>query len=54
MHLFEILIVLHVITGLTGLIAFWVPIIAKKGAVNHRRWGRICCYGFCSTACLGG
>ena len=46
MHLFEILIVLHVITGLTGLIAFWVPIIAKKGAVNHRRWGRICCYGF--------
>lgn len=46
MHVFEILVVLHVITGLTGLIAFWVPIMTRKGAGNHRRWGRICCYGF--------
>lgn len=52
MHLFETLIVLHVITGLTGLIAFWVPIAAKKGAVNHRRWGRICCYGFIGAGAL--
>ena len=52
MHLFEILIVLHVITGLTGLIAFWVPIIARKGAVNHRRWGRICAYGFIGAGAL--
>lgn len=46
MHLFEILIVLHVITGTTGLIAFWVPIVTKKGALNHRLWGRLCSYGF--------
>lgn len=52
MHLFETLIVLHVITGLTGLIAFWVPIAAKKGAVNHRRWGRICCNGFIGAGAL--
>ena len=52
MHLFETLIVLHVITGLTGLIAFWVPIIAKKGAGHHRRWGRICCYGFIGAGAL--
>jgi hypothetical protein len=52
MHLFEILIVLHVITGTTGLIAFWVPIVTKKGAVNHRRWGRICCYGFMGAGAL--
>ncbi|UAB77931.1 hypothetical protein INR77_14335 [Erythrobacter sp. SCSIO 43205] len=52
MHLFEILIVMHVITGLTGLIAFWVPIVAKKGAVNHRRWGRICAYGFIGAGTL--
>lgn len=52
MHLFEILIALHVITGLTGLIAFWVPIIARKGAVNHRRWGRICAYGFIGAGAL--
>lgn len=52
MHLFEILIVLHVITGTTGLLAFWVPIIGKKGAHNHRRWGRICCYGFIGAGAL--
>ncbi|KEO90247.1 hypothetical protein EH31_09155 [Erythrobacter longus] len=52
MHLFEILVVFHVITGLTGLIAFWVPIVSKKGAKNHRRWGRICCYGFMGAGAL--
>lgn len=52
MHLFEILVVFHVITGLTGLIAFWVPIVSKKGAKNHKRWGRICCYGFMGAGAL--
>lgn len=52
MHLFETLIVLHVTAGLTGLIAFWVPIAAKKGAMIHRRWGRICCYGFVGAGAL--
>lgn len=52
MHVFEILVVLHVITGLTGLIAFWVPIMTRKGAGNHRRWGRICCYGFMGAGAL--
>jgi hypothetical protein len=37
MHLFEALVVLHVIAGATGLIAFWVPIAARKGGVAHRR-----------------
>ena len=52
MHLFEILVVLHVITGATGLIAFWVPIATRKGAGNHRRWGRIACYGFMGAGAL--
>ena len=52
MHLFETLIVLHVIAGLTGLIAFWVPIATKKGATNHRKWGRIACYGFMGAGAL--
>lgn len=52
MHLFEILVVLHVITGATGLIAFWVPIATRKGAMNHRRWGRIACYGFMGAGAL--
>lgn len=52
MHLFDFLVVVHVITGTTGLIAFWVPIVTKKGAKNHRRWGRICCYGFMGAGAL--
>lgn len=41
MHLFEALVVLHVLAGATGLIAFWVPIAARKGGPAHRKWGRI-------------
>ncbi len=46
MHLFEALVVLHVIAGATGLIAFWVPITARKGGPAHRKWGRIGTYAF--------
>ncbi|MEE4201451.1 hypothetical protein [Erythrobacter sp.] len=52
MHLFEILVVLHVVAGTTGLIAFWLPIAAKKGGGSHRRWGRIACYGFIGAGVL--
>ncbi len=52
MHLFEILVVLHVISGATGLIAFWVPVVTRKGAASHRRWGRIACYGFIAAGTL--
>ncbi|MEL7190767.1 MAG: hypothetical protein AAGK17_14540 [Pseudomonadota bacterium] len=52
MDLFTILIILHVITGLTGLIAFWVPIATKKGAANHRQGGKWACYGFMGAGAL--
>lgn len=52
MHLFEILVVLHIATGTTGLLAFWVPIAAKKGAATHRKWGRVACYGFVGAGAL--
>jgi hypothetical protein len=52
MHLFEFLVVLHVIAGATGVIAFWGPIITRKGATNHRKWGRACCYGFMVAGAL--
>ena len=32
---------IHVAFGAAGLIAFWVPVFAKKGAVNHVRFGKI-------------
>ncbi len=31
----------HVLAGFVGLAAFWVPIFAKKGAVNHVRFGKV-------------
>ncbi len=52
MHLFEILVIAHVIAGTTGLIAFWVPIATRKGAQSHRKWGKIACYGFMTAGAL--
>ena len=46
MALFEALVVAHVATGAVGLTAFWGPIVTKKGAANHRKWGKAACYGF--------
>jgi hypothetical protein len=32
---------IHVLFGSIGLAAFWIPVFAKKGAVNHVRFGKI-------------
>jgi len=37
----ETLRFVHVAFGAIGLFAFWVPVFAKKGAVNHVRFGKI-------------
>jgi hypothetical protein len=52
MALFEALVVVHIITGTTGLIAFWGPIVTRKGAARHRQWGRAACYGFLGAGVL--
>ncbi|MCS6891057.1 MAG: hypothetical protein NZN45_05540 [Rhodovarius sp.] len=41
LHLFHALIALHIVTGSIGAIAFWVPVLGRKGGEAHRRWGRI-------------
>ncbi|KPF62923.1 SemiSWEET family transporter [Porphyrobacter sp. AAP60] len=46
MALFEALVIAHVATGALGLIAFWGPIVTRKGAANHRKWGKAAAYGF--------
>lgn len=46
MHLFEAIVILHVLAGTVGLVSFWVPVGARKGSVRHRSWGRIACRGF--------
>ncbi|MDP4605882.1 MAG: hypothetical protein NWS68_06985 [Erythrobacter sp.] len=52
MALFEALVVAHVATGAVGLIAFWGPIVTRKGAANHRKWGKAACYGFLGAGAL--
>lgn len=52
MHLFEALIVLHVIAGTVGLVAFWGPIVTRKGSGPHRKWGKAACYGFVGAGAL--
>ncbi|WOJ91895.1 hypothetical protein R0135_08840 [Congregibacter variabilis] len=39
--LFEILVAIHIVTGATGLISFWVPVAGRKGGRNHARFGKL-------------
>jgi hypothetical protein len=39
--LFHILIAIHIAFGAVGLVSFWVPVVGKKGAKNHRLWGKV-------------
>ncbi len=52
MHLFESIVVLHVIAGTIGLISFWVPIAVRKGGLPHRKWGRLACRAFLGAGTL--
>ncbi len=40
-QLFQMLVVLHVATGAVGLVAFWVPVLGRKGGPAHKRFGRL-------------
>jgi hypothetical protein len=39
--LFRVLIALHIATGATGALTFWIPVIGRKGGAIHRAWGKI-------------
>ena len=39
--IFRLLVAAHILTGVTGAICFWVPVVARKGGAEHRKWGRI-------------
>jgi len=41
LHLFHTLVALHIVTGTIGAVAFWVPVLGRKGGANHKRWGRV-------------
>ncbi len=40
LHLFELLIILHISFGAPGLISFWIPVLSRKGSKLHTAWGR--------------
>lgn len=44
--LFHLFVTAHIVTGAVGLIAFWGPIVAKKGGLTHCRSGQV------FTACM--
>ncbi|MBX9663211.1 hypothetical protein [Novosphingobium sp.] len=50
--LFRCLIAAHIAAGATGAIAFWIPVVGRKGDVNHRKWGRIFTKAILITGCL--
>lgn len=36
----NLLLVPHIIAGFLSLVLFWLPVMSKKGGVNHRKFGR--------------
>lgn len=42
--LFDAVILVHVVAGFTGLVAFWVPVFSRKGGRAHVRAGRVYAY----------
>jgi hypothetical protein len=54
---FTLFLLIHVTTGAVGLVMFWVPVVGRKGALNHRRFGKAFSYLMLVTAsmafCMG-
>lgn len=38
---FHAVVLAHIVTGSIGLVAFWIPVVAKKGGSKHRAWGKV-------------
>ena len=47
--LFHTLVAAHIATGATGAIAFWVPVVGRKGGEQHRKWGRVFTWALLAT-----
>lgn len=37
---FHWLVLAHIVSGASGLVMFWVPVMSRKGSGAHRKWGR--------------
>lgn len=48
---FQVFLAIHILAGVTGIVAFWVPVAGRKGSTNHRRWGRVFNYCMLVVGC---
>lgn len=55
LDIFHFFVAAHIATGAVGLIAFWGPIVAKKGGRIHQRTGQVftACMLLTGTAAIG-
>ncbi len=51
-ELHDLFIIGHIAIGSIGLLAFWIPVIGRKGAKPHRNWGKIFAYSMLSVGVL--
>ncbi len=52
MVLFESLVAAHVVTGATGLVSLWAPVVTKKGSPRHQFWGRVFVFAMIATGAI--
>gem|GEM_PF-117456 len=50
--LFKLFLIVHVTTGAVGLVLFWVPVLTRKGAAAHRKYGAAFSYLMFVTATM--
>ena len=53
LHLYKLVLSLHIAAGLTGLAAFWTPAFARKGGTTHVQVGRVFYKATCVIALTG-
>ena len=53
LHLYKLVLSLHIAAGLTGLAAFWTPVFARKGGTTHVQVGRVFYKAACVVAVTG-
>jgi hypothetical protein len=52
-YLYKLALSIHVLAGITGLVAFWTPALAREGGTTHMRAGRIFYNATCVVALTG-
>jgi len=48
---FDACVILHIVAGSLGLVAFWIPVLTRKGSTLHRFWGRLFTRSMLVTGC---